>query len=161
MDDQLDGVDFAVAAHRYHGDWRVYELAHDTLSDVETLGQALTRFPGESGAIGLVAIDEDFFVVVRVLDGRTRVLLSDATAAEEWELADSVIAYLNLPSLEENDEPEPVGDLTLLEDLGMSGADLAVLIDDDELYPDEILSQVAVRLGFGQNFDDIVGLTSA
>ena len=39
--------------------------------------------------------------------------------------------------------------------------DLAVLLDDVELYPDEMLSDVARRLGFGPIFDDAVGLTSA
>jgi hypothetical protein len=38
---------------------------------------------------------------------------------------------------------------------------MAVLIDDDDLYPDEMLSDVARRLGFGPLFDDAVGLTSA
>lgn len=161
MDDQFDSIDFALAAHRDQGEWRVYELADDTVTNVETMIHALSRFPGDSGALGLVAIDEDFFVVVRVYDDHTRVLLSDVTAAEEWELAESVLEFLGLPGLDEEDEPEPAGDLMLLDDLGMSGADLAILIDDDELYPDEILSQVAVRLGFGQHFDDVVGLTSA
>ena len=40
-------------------------------------------------------------------------------------------------------------------------ASMAELIDDEELYPDELLSEVARRLGFGELFDDVVGLTSA
>jgi hypothetical protein len=39
--------------------------------------------------------------------------------------------------------------------------DLAILLDDVDLYPDEILSDVARRMGFGAEFDDAVGLTSA
>jgi hypothetical protein len=35
------------------------------------------------------------------------------------------------------------------------------LLDDEDLYPDEMLSDVARRLGFGELFDDAVGLTSA
>ncbi len=38
---------------------------------------------------------------------------------------------------------------------------MAELIDDEDLYPDELLSEVARRLGFGELFDDVVGLTSA
>ena len=34
-------------------------------------------------------------------------------------------------------------------------------VDDVELYPDEMLSEIARRLGFGELFDDAVGLTSA
>jgi len=40
-------------------------------------------------------------------------------------------------------------------------AGLGLLLDDVDLYPDEILSDVARRLGFGEQFDDAVGLTSA
>jgi putative tRNA adenosine deaminase-associated protein len=156
-----DAVDFALAAFREEGVWQVAELAHDHVDDVETLASALRRFPGDHGAVGLVAIDEDFFVVVRVAGQHTRVLLSDVTAAAEWELAASAVEFLHLPMPEDEDEPEAAGDLDLLGDLGMHAMDLAVLLDDEDLYPDEMLSDVARRLGFGELFDDAVGLTSA
>ena len=54
-----------------------------------------------------------------------------------------------------------LGDLELLGDLGMHAMDLAVLLDDVELYPDEMLSDIARRLGFGPLFDEAVGLASA
>jgi hypothetical protein len=38
---------------------------------------------------------------------------------------------------------------------------MAMLLDDLDLYPDETLSEVARRIGFGEAFDDAVGLTSA
>ena len=161
MADQQDGVDFALAAYREEGVWQVQELAHDTLGDIETLAHALRRFPGDGGAVGLVGIDEDFFVIVRVSGPTTRVLLSDITAADEWELAGSAIAFLSLPPPEDEDPQVPAGDLDLLGDLGMHAMDMAVLLDDVDLYPDEILSDVARRLGFGEQFDDAVGLTSA
>ena len=40
----------------------------------------------------------------------------------------------------------PAGDLGLLADLGMHELDLAVLLDDVDLYPDEILSDVARQI---------------
>ena len=43
----------------------------------------------------------------------------------------------------------------------MHAMDIGVLLDDDDLYPDEMLSDVARALGFGELFDDLVGLTSA
>ena len=66
MSEQFEGVDFALAAYREEGVWEVVELARDVLADVPSLAHALRRFPGDGGAIGLVAIDEDFFVIVRV-----------------------------------------------------------------------------------------------
>jgi putative tRNA adenosine deaminase-associated protein len=161
VSEQIEGIDFAVAAYREEGQWQVLELAHDVLTDVPGLCSALRRFPGEGGAIGMVAIDEDFFVIVRVVGPAARILLSDVTAAEEWELARSVVDELGLPEPEDDDEQAPAGDLDLLGDLGMTAMDMGVLLDDVDLYPDEMLSDVARRLGFGPLFDEAVGLTSA
>jgi len=161
MADLTDGVDFALAAYREEGVWQVQELAHDVLLDLDALAHALRRFPGDGGAVGMVAMDEDFFIIVRVAGASTRVLLSDVTAADEWDLARSVVEFLSLPEVEEEDDQVPAGDLDLLGDLGMHAMDMAVLIDDFDLYPDEMLSDVARRLGFGSLFDEAVGLASA
>ena len=161
--DKDDGIDFALAAYREDGEWTVHDLAHDHLGDVGAISHALSRFPGDGGAVALVAVDEDFFLIIRVAGATTRVLLSDVTAAEDWELATSAVEFLGLPELEleDQDEQVPAGDLDLLGDLGMNAMDLGLLLDDEDLYPDEILSAVATRLGFGEQFDDAVGLTSA
>jgi putative tRNA adenosine deaminase-associated protein len=163
-----DGVDLAVAAYRDGDDWQVADLAHDHLTDIETLADALRRLPGEAGAIAMVAVDEDFFLLVRVHASETLLLLSDVTAAEEWDLATSAVEHLEnvgwaVP--EDDDEPVPAGHLGILSDLGITEAELGDLLDemldDDEVLPDEVLSDVARLLGFGEQFDDIVGLTSA
>ena len=77
------------------------------------------------------------------------------------ELASSAVMELGLPEPEDEDDQAPAGDLDILGDLGMSAMDLAVLLDDFDLYPDEMLSDVARRLGFGVLFDEAAGLTSA
>jgi putative tRNA adenosine deaminase-associated protein len=161
--EQDDGIDFALAAYREGGQWSVQALAHDQLTDIETISHGLSRLPGDGGAVAMVAIDEDFFLIIRVAGATTRVLLSDVTAAEDWELASSAIEFLGLPelALEDEDDPVPAGDLDLLGDLGMHAMEMGLLLDDPDLYPDEILSDVARRLGFGEQFDDSVGLTSA
>jgi putative tRNA adenosine deaminase-associated protein len=160
MSEQSDGVDFALAAFRDSGEWQVQPIASPAFESVDSLSHALRRLPGDAGALGMVAVDEDFFVLVRVEGSTTRVLLSDVTAAEEWELARTAVDFLGLPP-EDDDEPVPAGDLDLIADLGMHAVDLAVLLDDVELYPDEMLSDVARRLGFGELFDAAVGLASA
>jgi putative tRNA adenosine deaminase-associated protein len=157
----FDAVDFALAAYREEGAWQVAELTHDHVVDIQTLVDALRRFPGDHGAVGMVAVDEDFFLVVRVTGQHARVLLSDITAATEWEIAASAVEFLELPVPDDEDDQEPAGDLELLDDFGLSAMDLGMLLDDYDLYPDELLSEVARRLGFGQLFDDAVGLTSA
>jgi putative tRNA adenosine deaminase-associated protein len=162
MSEQSEGVDFALAAYREEGVWTVQELAHELLEDVETMSAALRRFPGDFGALGLVSVDEAFFVLARVAGASTRLLLSDVTAAEEWELAASVLDHLGLPEPEgEDDDAEPAGDLGLLADLGFSAMDLGILLDDDEAYPDEILAEIASKLGFRRLYDDATGVASA
>ncbi|CUR60705.1 conserved hypothetical protein [metagenome] len=161
MLDQLDGIDFALAAFREDGEWQVQEVSDTVLVDIETLSHALQRLPGDAGAVGLVAIDEDFFVIVRVDGPVVRVLLSDITAADEWDLARSAVEALHLPFPEEDDDQVPAGDLGIFGDFGLHAIDMAALIDDDDLYPDEMLSDIARRAGFGPEFDDAVGLTSA
>lgn len=159
--EQIEGIDFALAAYREEGVWALESVAHDVAEDVETLSAALRRFPGDFGALGLVAVDEDFFVVLRVAGPQVRVLLSDVTAADEWRLAQSAVERLGLPQPDDDEEPEPAGDLDILGDLGVTAMDMGVLLDDEELYPDEVLSDIARRLGFGAMFDETVGLTSA
>ena len=161
MSEQIGEVDYALAAFLEHGLWQVQQIASPAFESVESLSHALRQVSGESGAVGMVSVDEDFFVIVRVAGSTTRVLLSDVTAAEQWELAQSVIDFLGLPPPEDDDVEVPAGDLGLLADLGMHAMDMGLLLDDVDLYPDEMLSDVARRLGFGEQFDDAVGLTSA
>jgi len=156
-----DAIDFALAAYRAEGQWTVHDLAHDHLEDVETIADALRRLPGDEGAVAMVAVDEDFFLIVRVTGPVVLILLSDITAADEWEIARSAVEDLGLPEPEDDDDQVPAGDLDILGDLGMHAMDMAVLLDDFDLYPDEMLSDVARRLGFGSLFDEAVGLTSA
>lgn len=161
MDETSDDIDFALAAYREEGAWQLQELAHDVLDDVDHLANALRRFPGDHGTLALIGFAEDVVLIVRVAGPRVRVLLSDITSADDWDLARSAIEHLGLPYPEEDDEQAPAGDLDILGDLGMHAIDMGVLMDDYDLYPDEMLSDVASRLGFGAAFDDAVGLTSA
>ncbi len=161
MSEQSGGVDFALAAFVENGDWQVQDIATPAFDTIDALSHALRQVASDSGAVGMVAVDEDFFVLVRVSGTSTRVLLSDVTAADEWEIAQSVIDFLGLPAPEDDDVEVPAGDLDLLADLGLHAIDMGALLDDVELYPDEMLSDIARRLGFGELFDDAAGLTPA
>ena len=90
----------------------------------------------------MVAIDEDFFILVRISGARTRVLLSDVTAADEWDLATSAVEHLEnlgLPIPDDDEDAGPAGHLDLLSDLGVPEAELIELVDemldDDEAVP--------------------------
>jgi putative tRNA adenosine deaminase-associated protein len=161
MAEQLDEVDFALAAYRRDGAWVVGELAHDLPGDVDEIAEALRRFAGPEGAVAMIGLDEDYFLLLRVDDVRTRLLLSDAGAADEWDLAVSALDFLGDAAPDDEDDEDIAGDLDLLADLGLSGDDLEELLDDGDAYPDELLSDVARAVGFGELFDDALGLAPA
>jgi len=158
--EDAEGVDFALVAYREENVWRVAEIGEDLLHDLDVLSAELRRWPGDFGSLGLVSIDEDFFVLVRVAGQQTRVLLSDVTAATEWPLARSVVETLDIPMPDDEDEQLPAGDLAIVADLGIPAMDMGALLDDLELYPDELLGEVAHKLGFGSLFDDVLGVTA-
>ena len=156
-----EGVDFALVAYREEGVWQLRELDPEVLADIDTLAGELRRYPGDGGALGLVSVDEDFFLLVRVLGARVKVLLSDITAASDWPIAHDVVEHLELPVPEDDDEQVPAGDLSIVADLGMGAMDMGALLDDFDLFPDEMLGDIATRLGFGVLYDDVLGVTTA
>ena len=155
-----EGVDFVLVAYREEGLWQLQELEAEKAADVDEFAVELRRYPGDGGALGLVSIDEDFFLLVRVLGAEVRLLLSDVTAATDWPLAAAVVEHLDLPLPDDEEEQEPAGDLGIVTDLGMGAMDMGALLDDYELYPDEMLGDIASRLGFGPLYDEIVGVAA-
>lgn len=160
IDEDLEGVDFALVAYREENVWHLEEIDEDLLHDLDAFAGQLRRYPGDFGSLGLASIDEDFFVLVRVAGDRTRVLLSDVTAATEWPIARSVVETLDIPMPEDDDEQLPAGDLGIVADLGLPAMDMGALLDDYDLYPDELLGDIAHKLGFGALYDELLGVTT-
>jgi putative tRNA adenosine deaminase-associated protein len=156
-----EAVDFALVAYREEGVWQLQELASETAADLDGFAVELRRYPGDGGSLGLVSVDEDFFLLVRVLGAQTRLLLSDVTAATQWPLARSVVDHLELPLPDDEEPQEPAGDLGIVADLGLGAMDMGALLDDVDLYPDELLSDIAAKLGFGRLYDELVGVSSS
>ena len=152
-----DDVDFAIAAYRDEGVWQLAELHASLADDIDDLLNALKRFPSDVGVLALVSVSDEFFVIVRAIGSKVRLLLSDVTAVTDWPLASGVADILDMPDPEDDDDPQPAGDLDIVSDLGMQAMELGVLCDDPSLYPDEVLINVARRLGFGDDFEALVG----
>lgn len=150
-------VDFAVAAYRDEGVWQLAELHASVAEDIDDLLTALKRFPSEVGVLAFVSVNDEFFVIARALGSNVRLLLSDVTAVTDWPLASGVADILDVPDPDDDDEPQPAGDLDIVSDLGMHAMELGVLCDDPDLYPDDVLTDVARRLGFGDDFEAIIG----
>lgn len=151
-EDDLATVDFVVGAYLEDGRWQVTALPRRAATDLDTLVHTLHQQPGDIGALGLISFDEDFFILARVAGSDLRLLLSDATAATDFSLAREVLDRLGVPVPLDEDEIEAAGDLAIVGDLGYAAEQMEALCDNTELYPDEMLSEVAVRLGFADQF---------
>jgi putative tRNA adenosine deaminase-associated protein len=151
-------LDFAIAAWIEEGRWLVDALPARATDSLDSLLTALRAQPGDGGVLGFVSIAEDFFLAVRVLGDRSRFLLSDVTAAQDWPLAREAVERLGLPMPEgdELDEVRPGGDMRIFDDLGLGPDEIDLLCGDLELYPDEMLASVATRIGFGDQFDAVL-----
>lgn len=160
-DTNTAGVDFAVVAYREDGVWELAALPHERAGDLDELTDELRRYPGDFGSLAFISIDEDFFVLARVAGSSVRLLLSDVTAASEWPIARDVVDELDLPMPDDDDDPAPAGDLGILADLGVGAMDMGAMLDDVDAYPDELLSDIAGRIGIGQQFDELVALPTA
>lgn len=158
-DAEVGEIDLAVVAYRDEGAWSLGELPDRALDTVDTIAKELRRYPGENGALALISVAEDFALLVRAQGSVVRVLLSDVTAATDWSLARSAVDHIGIHvDVDVEDDQAPAGDLAIFADMGMSAREMGALLDDYELYPEEILSEVADAVGFGSKFDDLVGM---
>lgn len=149
-------ADFAVAVIREEGRWEVAALPPRAAGSLDSLVHALRQQPGEGGTIGLVSVGDDFFVAMRVAGEDVRMLISDATAAEDWKLAAEILDALGEPIPDDIEDGGPAGDLAIFGDLGFDALELEAICDDVELYPDEQLGSIAGRLGFAESFEDAI-----
>lgn len=161
MVDDSASANLAVAAYRGDAQWQVETLPPWASESIDTLVGVLRQMPSESGVIGLLIVDEDFFVVARLAGLDVRYLLSDVTAATDWPIARDVLEKLGLPPPDEEDHVQPAGDLSIFADFGVGPMALAAICDDLDKYPDEMLAEIAGHLGFGPQFDAILDNASA
>jgi putative tRNA adenosine deaminase-associated protein len=147
---------WAVVVFQQEGLWQVEELPPAVADDLEAVVAAVR---GQvAGAFALVDIADEFFVVVRRVQGQERLLLSDVTASVAWDLAAQVMERLDLdvPADDELDEVWPVGDLAVFDDLGLDEMELGAILSDVDAYADEMLSTLARRLGFSDAYERVM-----
>ena len=150
-----DEIDFVLAAYREDGEPRVQELSKELANDLDELIVQLRRLPGDAGAVGFVSLVEEVFVIVRVRGPHVQVLLSDGTSANDWPIARDVADYLGEEIPDEEEESEPMGDLGLLADLGLSDFDMGAIVDDLDMGSDEMLMAVAERIKLNPQFQKV------
>ncbi|WP_215548243.1 tRNA adenosine deaminase-associated protein [Amycolatopsis sp. CA-230715] len=144
---------FAMAVVREDGRWRCSALDNAALAELDAAITALAKMRSTGAVFGLLAVDEEFFVIVRPSPRGASLLLSDAAAALDYDIAADVLDLLRVDPPDEEDESVwPEGDLEILADLGLPGAELQVIVGEVELYPDEQLQMIAQRCGFENEF---------
>jgi putative tRNA adenosine deaminase-associated protein len=146
-------VDFGCIAWHEDGRWDASLL--NSTRDIGLIIDALKSQQTNGGAIALIAIEDEFVIIARVLGDQMRMMISDITYALDYEVAAELVEVLDLDPQEE-DESQPGGDIDLLSDLGVGEMELLAILDDTELYPDEQLEAIANRLGFGEQFNQVI-----
>jgi putative tRNA adenosine deaminase-associated protein len=152
----INDIDIAVAAWHEDGRWSLAQLpdAQDLPAIIDRLKSQQTN----GGALALLAIDEEFFIIIRVLGSHIKLFLSDISCALDYDVAAELIEICDLDMPDDDDETFPAGDLDIVSDLGVHRMELSTLCDDPDLFPDEQLEAIANRLGFGEEFAQLLEL---
>lgn len=153
-DDYDDVEGFAVAVVREESTWRCTPLSPAAVVSLTDAENELRALRSTGAVFGLLDIDDEFFIVLRPGPTGSRLLISDATAAIDYDIAADVLEALNveIPDIDPDEiddvEPWEEGDLGVLSDLGLPEPVLSVILAETDLYPDEQLGMIAQRLGF-------------
>ena len=149
-------VDFAVVVFREEGQWQVGSLPHKAATELPALLHAVRQQPSEGPTFAICSYGDDFFLVIRPDGDDVRLMISDATAAGDWPVAREALDLVDEPQPQDDEAAAPAGDLDIFADLGIDSMELVAVCSDLEAYPDEMLGQVAARIGFGPQFESVV-----
>jgi putative tRNA adenosine deaminase-associated protein len=152
-----DLVGFALAVGRSEGLWTVNRLPDPLIDDLDGLLEVLAEDSLAVGPFLLVNVDDEFFAILRPGGGpEPRILLSDVTAAADYDLAAELLDLLGEQLPEDLSEVWPAGDLDILSDYGLLELELGAILADLDLYADEMVSAIAHRLGFAAEYSTAV-----
>lgn len=150
---------FAVAVVREGVAWRCSPMSADALNSLATAETELRELRSAGAVFGLLDVDDEFFLVVRPAPSGTRLLLSDATAALDYDIAAEALEKLDADiaaeDLEDSD-PFEEGDLGVLADVGLPEAVLGVILAESDLYADEQIGRIAREMGFAEELSAVL-----
>ncbi|CAJ1494858.1 tRNA adenosine deaminase-associated protein [[Mycobacterium] burgundiense] len=150
---------FGVAVVYEDGKWRCTALRSKAWISLTAAETALRELRAAGAVFGLLDIDDEFFIIVRPAPGGTRLLLSDATAALDYDIAgealDTLDADIDDDDLEDCD-PFGAGDLGVLSDLGLHDDVLGAILAETDMYADEQLTSIAREMGFADELSAVL-----
>ncbi|AVZ40993.1 tRNA adenosine deaminase [Dietzia sp. JS16-p6b] len=138
------------------GSWEITRLDDSALTSLDDAARQVRSLRTEGASFGLVDVDHEFFVILRPGPSGMRLMLSDATASLDYDLAADVLDELNvdLPDEDlEDADPWGEGDMAILEDVGLPPGVLEIIVSETDLYADEQLQSLAERMGFGEELE--------
>lgn len=150
---------FAVAVVREDATWRCSPLSSAALTSLATAETELRELRSAGAVFGLLDIDDEFFLIIRPAPAGTRLLLSDATAALDYDIAAEALEKLDAdiaPEDLEDRDPFEEGDLGVLADVGLPEAVLGVILGEIDLYADEQLGRIAREMGFAEELSAVL-----
>lgn len=171
---------FAAAAVRGSKGWAVSEVDLRGVSDVEDVADRLRDVDLDAEvSLLFVEIDEEYLVVLRLDEGEDlRVFGSDSAVVEESRLGTVLVADLEPPDHgldipDELDEPsddedadsgsrvdadaDPIGDVDVLADLGISGRRLLAMCAHEGSLPSDVTAEIGEVLGCVDDIEDLRG----
>lgn len=146
--------DFAIEAWHEDGRWSIASLPDP--DDLTHIIDRLKKQQTNGGAVALIAIDDEFFLAIRVLGTHVKFFISDVTCAIDYEVAAEFLDIADIDQPDDDDEPLPAGDLDIFSDLGLHSMELSTICDDADLFPDEQIEAIAKRLGFGEELIELL-----
>ena len=150
---------FAVAVVRENATWRCSPMSTEALNSLSAAETELRELRSAGAVFGLLDVDDEFFLIVRPAPSGTRLLLSDATAALDYDIAAEALEKLDAdiaPEDLEDSDPFEEGDLGVLADVGLPDAVLSVILSETDLYADEQLGRIAREMGFAEELSAVL-----
>ena len=147
-----------MAVVREDGKWRCTAMRPSSLTSLSAAETELRELRSAGAVFGLLDVDDEFFVIVRPAPAGTRLFLSDATAALEYDIAEEILKKLDADvDLDDLDDENPFeeGDLAVLADIGLNESVLSIILDDDD-YADEQLARIAQEMGFADEMSAVL-----
>lgn len=148
-----------MAVVRENATWQCSPLSPTALTSLAAAETELRELRSAGAVFGLLDIDDEFFLIIRPAPSGTRLLLSDATAALDYDIAAEALEKLDADiateDLEDSD-PFEEGDLGVLADVGLPEAVLGVILGEIDLYADEQLGRIAREMGFAEEFSTVL-----
>lgn len=168
---------FAAAVVRGKNGWAASELELTGIADLdEVVDRLRDAEPDAELSLLFVEADDQYLVILRLDEGEDlRVFGSDSAYADESRLGALLLADIETPALELDDlaapkpgsaddederpaadpDADPVGDVEVLTDLGVSSHRLLTLCGLEGMLPADVTAEICQKLGCGDEMEEL------